>query len=498
MPLFFIKRLFAFRKSLIALLLQTIERRATSCILLTCLLMAVTICLPAPAHAWPTTSQWLPVYKDGVYLQDPIKDATGSRDVVSDANNPAAYMFNDGTYIHFRLRLDQDPSGTGGQGLLGPYGWGVMLDTNQNPGDYEWMIMVDGIAQTEVIELWHNTVQGTLGSPSDKAEILYTTVPLTGNYQVSMADTSFNGNLDYFLDWRFPYATLKQAAGLTDYSPIRLFFGSSNNASNISADTVGGSDLYTGFSDVVTPIGTIPTTGTVRFVADLAGNGDVVEIFAGDTIYIRVDDNDVNYNNATLQTVMVTLISTGGDTAVVTLTETGVNTGIFTSSITTQSGTPVANDGILQVTPGGIVTAEYIDGIDAYYSMNLIRADSLYVISLEPVISLIKGTDPETGAPGQEILYSVHYYNLGTGAASNLVIVDSIPFFTTYIVESMRIGSASSTYDAATPLTDAAGDDEGQLSGNSVIFTINSVAAYDGVANSGSDEGILYFKVKID
>jgi uncharacterized repeat protein (TIGR01451 family) len=206
----------------------------------------------------------------------------------------------------------------------------------------------------------------------------------------------------------------------------------------------------------------------------------------------------VNYNNATLQTVTVTLIATGTDTAVVTLTETGINTGIFTSSITTQPGTPVANDGILQVTPGGVISAEYIDGIDAYYSMNLIRADSLYVMSLEPVISLVKGTDPETAIPGQEILYSVYYHNSGTGAASNLIIVDQIPLFTTYVTETMRIGPASSTYDTAISLSDAAGDDGGQLSGNSVIFTINSVAANDGIENSGSDEGILYFKVKID
>ena len=68
------------------------------------------------AMAWPTTGQWIPIYRGGMYLEDANGDANGSRNVVSDANNPAAYMFNDGTYIHFRLRLDADPSGQGGQG----------------------------------------------------------------------------------------------------------------------------------------------------------------------------------------------------------------------------------------------------------------------------------------------------------------------------------------------------------------------------------------------
>lgn len=460
-------------------------------------LVFLALSFPLGAYAWPTAAQWTPVLQNGVYLQDPLGDAQGPRDVVGNAIYPAAYIFNDGDYIHFRLRLDGDPTGTG-QSLLRPFSWGVLLNTNQNPGTYEWMIMVDGMAKPEVITLWQNTVQGTLGDPSDRPEILHASVPVAGNYRITLADSTFGGNADYFLDWRFPYATLKNATGLTDSSPIQFFFGTSSHSNSISGDLVGGSDLYSGFSDVVTLVGTTPTTGEVSFVADLAGNGDVTQIFAGDTIYIRVDDNDLNYNNATLQTVTVTLIATSGDTAQVTLTETGVDTGIFTGSIPTEQGFPLAGDGILQVMPGDTVNVEYIDGIDALNNTNQIRADSLWVVALEPVISLVKSADPETAAPGGEVIYSISYHNLGQGAASNLVIVDAIPFFTTYVTGSMRIGDAESTYDTATPLTDEADGDGGHLSGNSVIFTISSVAADDGVAGSGSDEGKVYFKVAID
>ena len=465
--------------------------------------MAVNICLPSPVHAWPTTSQWIPVYKSSALLQDPSGDASGSRNVVSDPTNDAAFIFNDGTYINFRLRLDKDPSGTGGQGLLQAFGWGVALDTNQNPGNYEWLFMVDGVAQNETIGLWQNTVQGTLGDASDKPEILQSTIPVSGNYQITMANTAINGDTDYFLDWRFPYATFKSISGLTDYSPIRLFFGSSSSGNNISksgADIVGGSDLYTAFNDVVTPMGTTPTTGTVKFVADLAGNGDVTQIFAGDTIYIRVDDGDLNNNNATLQTVTVTLNATGGDTAVVTLTETGVNTGIFTASILTQAHAAVPNDGIIQVTPGeDWVTAIYVDGIDASYNMNLTRSDSLHVISLIPNINLIKSTDHTSAVPSTELIYSVHYHNTGGSEAKNLIVIDTVPANTTYVVNSLRMGDAGSTYNtAATHPTDATGDDAGEISGTVVTFIIPNVSPDDNVANSGSDEGILYYKVKIN
>nr|NIN61305.1 hypothetical protein [Gammaproteobacteria bacterium]NIT05134.1 hypothetical protein [Gammaproteobacteria bacterium] len=93
------------------------------------------------SFAWPTSSQWIPVPKGGDAIQDPQGDATGSRNVVpDDGSTPAAYIYNDGINIYFRFRLDADPTGTGGQGLLQPYGWGFQIDVDQNADDYEWMM----------------------------------------------------------------------------------------------------------------------------------------------------------------------------------------------------------------------------------------------------------------------------------------------------------------------------------------------------------------------
>jgi uncharacterized repeat protein (TIGR01451 family) len=577
------------------------------------------------AFAWPTTGQWIPVYKGGALLQDSNSDASGSRNVVSDATHAAAFIFNDGTYLYYRLRLDASPAGSGGQGNLPSYGWGLDIDTDANSATYEWLLMVDGISSPENVLLWQNTVQGTLGSPADKPEVLSSSVSLTGNFQITAADTSLNNNRDYFLDFRFPYSTFKQVTGLTDSSPIRIFFGTSSSTQDLSIDLVGGTDLYTGFSDYITPLGTRPTTGAAKFAADLAGNGDVTQIIQGDTLYIRVDDADQNYDSTTTQTVTVTLTTQQGDSESITLTETGVNTGIFTRSITTQSAVPVINNAILQIMPGEIVTATYIDKINVNNQQNQSRTDTLQVqppiiaiskvanptsasagatitytvtitnsgngdgwvtsipdtlpssftyinsstsglttnnptinsqiltwagnwivprktggingtltlvfrgkagtlggtfynnasvngsnfvtastrdtaavIITAPNMVLVKSADKTSARSGEEVIYSIYYRNTGGVQANTLIVVGNIPIHTTYVTGSLKMGGAASTYATATMKTDAAGDDEATCDGATAIFTKTVVSPDDGVPNSGTDEGKVYFKVKIN
>jgi len=566
------------------------------------------------ASAWPTFYEWNPVYRGGMIITDPNGDATGSRNVVSDATHAALFIANDSTYLYFRMRLDQDPAGTGGQGLLKSFGWGILIDTNLNAADYEWMIMLDGITQNENISLKQNTVQSTLGDPSDAPEVISATIPLSGNFQINLADTSFNGDQDYFLDWRFPYSVLLSATGLTGTSPVRFYGGTSPSANNLTAsggDLIGASDLYAGFSDYMTPFGTRPSTGTIRFVQDLSGNGDVTEVTAGQTLYLRVDDADQNYNMTTAQTVTVTLTTTGGDTLSVTLTETGVNTGIFTGSVLTTYGLPVTGNNILEISTGETITATYLDRVDASNNVNQWRSDTVavlgpiisvaktvapsdvtagetvtYTITISntgtaaavitsvqdllpagfaylplttsgltmaepvvnsqiitwsgtwaipkqsvatltfkasaggvngtfynsvtvsgnnfpaattgntapvnvgaPLISLTKQVNTATAGPGEELIYTIHYQNTGGARAKTLVIMDTIPVNTSYVAGSLRRGSASSTYDTATSLTDAMDADAGYFAGGMVFFTISEVAP--------GEIGKVYFKVKI-
>ena len=408
-------------------------------LLLTVLLL---ISLPAAVLAWPDDAQWMPIYRGGLYVQDDNGDTNGSRNIVSDSNNAAAFLHNDGTTMFFRMRLDDDPSGSGGQKELQSFGWGAEFDTNKDASGYEWLIMVDGIG-TEGIHLEENTVQGILGDPGDKSENIVSTISLAGNYRVVTADTSFNGDTDYFLDWKFPYATFKSETGLTDNDPIRIFEGSSSATNSLTengADLMGASDLYAGFSDYMTPLGATTTNGTVKFVEDLAGSGDLTTITGGDTVYIRVDDNDRNYDFLSAQSITVTVTTPTGDTETVTLTETGINTGIFTGSIVSSEDTPTGSDGTLQVAAGETVTVTYVDQITANGTTNLSLIDTLSVSGgAAPNIAVSKSVSPTTAADGDTVTYTVTIANSGTADGTLTSVTDTLPEGFSYVT-----GSSSS------------------------------------------------------
>ncbi|MFA6450056.1 MAG: hypothetical protein WCX65_11330 [bacterium] len=361
-------------------------------------------------------------------LQDPNSDTNGSRNIVSDATHAAAFYFFDGTYLNFRMRLDQDPTGQGGQGLLKQFGWGALIDTNRADPDYEFLVMLDGISQTETISLWQNTVQGDAGSPADQPEALIVSNPVSTNYQISMADSSINGDQDYFLDWRISYAWITQAAGIGINDPIRLFFGSSSSANTLSengGDLVGTSDLTTSWSDYFLPNLAIPSDGSVMFVANLAGTGDVTQAGSGEVLYIKVSDNDRNGLSTTIDTTFVTITTQNGDSVVITLTETGVNTGVFTGSILPVTGVVVSGDGVLQVTPGENVTVKYNDIITANLSPNVLRTDVLQI--LPPVITIAKSVDAAFVLAGATSTYTITITNSGSGDGMLTTIKDSLP-----------------------------------------------------------------------
>jgi len=115
-----------------------------------------------------------------------------------------------------------------------------------------------------------------------------------------------------------------------------------------------------------------------------------------------------------------------------------------------------------------------------------------------PLLCLAKSVDKAQAKPGEELLYTIHYRNAGDGGAQTLVVMDTVPLHTTYVPGSLRLGAADSTYAAATPKTDDAGDDEGAVNGGMIVFTLAVVAPDDGSEGTGADEGKIYFKVTVD
>ena len=151
----------------------------------------------------------------------------------------------------------------------------------------------------------------------------------------------------------------------------------------------------------------------------------------------------------------------------------------------------------MNVTSGTAGTYVNSTGTISVQGGTIAAASATLTVKSPPQIVLTKYVTPSSAQPGEEILYTVWYRNLGDLAATTLIISDSIPLNTTYVTGSMRMGVASSTYATASTLTDAADTDAGSLSGSSVYFTINTVAPYDGAVD-GSDEGRIYFKVTIN
>ena len=438
---------------------NNIYRLLKSSAALLLLVAAALLLKPASAFAWPTDSQWIPLLKGGAVLQDDEGDANGERNVVpNDGSSPAAYLFNDGTYLNYRIRLDDDPSGTGGQGLLRPYGWGFEIDIDQNPDDYEWLVMCDGISSPEVITLGENTDKTGIGDPSDRAENIVASYPLSGNYRIIQAPTNTNGDPDYFLDFRLPYDVFKAQTGITDNTLIRYFIGTSNQATTLSADLVNGSTpnasstLYNMASDYTTPLGIIPPSmifydSTVRFVDNIDGFNDKEVAAAGDTVYIRVDDLDQTSDVNPAQTIRVSLVSAGtGDTETVILNGTGVSSK-FTGSIPSATGGASSQDGILQVLADDTVTVTYVDAIAADRSQSVDRTDTLLIVSTGTDLSLTKTVDNPIPSEGDTIVYTLTLTNHGPAATSGFIpifVADALPPGVTFVGPATGDGSYGS------------------------------------------------------
>jgi uncharacterized repeat protein (TIGR01451 family) len=432
------------------LAIQNCTRTISRCLLAT--LMVLTCA--ASAMAWPLDGEWIPLTRNGALLQDPAGDATKWIDIVSTPTDAPVYFYNDGVYLNFRIRLNGDPRQGSG---LKSFGWGIELDIDQDADDYEWLIMCSGIPSTEGVHLERNTVQGTIGEPSDASELFIAQYPLTGYFQVSVANTSSSGDADYFLDFKLPYAVFKGATGMTDGTAIRFIGGTSNSAQNLNAqgsDLIGSSgnvSLYDGLGDYFTPSGLLPATGSngqVDFVKSLAGNEEATVITVGQTVYVRVSDTDQTPAFNPGQTVVVTLVTSGGDTEVLTLTATGV-AGKFTGSLPSASaaGGRTSRDNILQILAGESVTATYLDILTAAGAATppVARTDILQVTATDTDIRVTKSASTLAPVAGQTMTFTLTASNLGQINATGVQVTDLLPAGLTFV-------SASGSYTSASGL----------------------------------------------
>lgn len=436
------------------------------------------------AFAWPTDGQWIPLPRGGAPITDDEGDTQGSRNVVPDDGTfPAAYIYNDGSYLYYRMRLDEDPTASGaGQGILQSFGWGFEIDIDQNAYDYEWLIMCDGIESPETVSLQLNTDKTHVGDPSDKAEYIAAEYPLIGNHRILMADTCTNDSTpgdgcgtsskdsrDYFLDFRLPYAIFKAVTGITDNTLVRYFVGSSSSSWTLveqGADLVVGSgavkdhELLSELSDYVTPFGTISPTisfydADVSFVDSLDGFTGVTASAPGDRIFIKVYDRDLSLSSNPGGTVLVTVATPGGDIETVILSATGIS-GKYTGYIDSLSVAAVnvgsdiyatnddVLDGTLQLIEGESITVEYLDIIAANRDQQVPRTDTLSITSTGVDISVDKSVDINIPNEGATVNFTVTVTNHGPSNATGLAITDAQPSGLTFATSAPSQGTYTS------------------------------------------------------
>ena len=199
--------------------------------------------------AWPANTAWLALTQAGTPITDPAGDAQGSRDIVGTTTSPAAYVYTDANHMYFRLRISASPLQSATK--LAPFGWGCEFDTDANPQTYEFIAQANGIINGDGVQLSQNTVQQTLNSPSDKAEVLLatysaltanvmfpgTTNPIPPHARAVVAGSTLGGGTDYFIDWAIDLNDFPATVDLV-HNPFRLICGSSNNAQTLNADLI--------------------------------------------------------------------------------------------------------------------------------------------------------------------------------------------------------------------------------------------------------------------
>ncbi len=264
----------------------------------------------AAAQTWPADGSWSALTRGGVPVEDVEGDVVGSRDIVGDATNPAAYIWSDATHMFFRLRLDDDPLDSQRTDLR-PFSWGVEFETDGNTDNFEALVMVNGIANPSIVTLQQNTVQGNIGDPSDSAEVVIQTYPYATHVRVAPAPSMFSADADFFLDFAVAWVDLAMV-GVTPGGSFGIILGSGNSANSFAADI--GTNIADEVSDPTAcsptgcnlPMGqfvlsiTIPTAGAVSPTAtpSISGTSNAPNT----TLTITIDEGTANERVAMVTT----------------------------------------------------------------------------------------------------------------------------------------------------------------------------------------------------
>jgi hypothetical protein len=183
----------------------------------------------AHGQTFPADGSYVPLRCRDRFMFDGVRDQPGAvdeRDIVGDQADPAGLRAVDAQFLYLRMRLDADaaPGAT-----LRPFAWGFAFDTDDDPTDYEALIMLDG--QTGVISIHRNTNVTVANSPTDPADL----PPLSTSMFAQRGRSLGAGGGDHFLDLAIAWTDLA-AVNITPTSLLRVWAGTSSTADRLDAD----------------------------------------------------------------------------------------------------------------------------------------------------------------------------------------------------------------------------------------------------------------------
>ncbi len=179
----------------------------------------------------------------------------------------------------------------------------------------------------------------------------------------------------------------------------------------------------------------------------------------------------------------VTMTSSAGDSEILTLTETPASSGHFEGSIPTSGNAPSTNDGVLQVTGGGTLQAEYIDADDGNGGTNVSRTASAPLDCTAPTVSDLQVSG--IGATRARVTWTTDEPADSVAVASPGTVTASAPErVTTH--ELLLTGLTPCTvYTVSVTSTDEAGN-AGTGGPTAPFSTLDQVAAIDDDVESGT------------
>lgn len=207
------------------------------------------------AHAWPSSSEWQPIPAGSTVLTDAEEDgATLSPhlDLVGDEAEPVGFWYADATHLYLRMRVNASPWQASAGAVLNEGTWTFALDLRDGDGDDD-PLTVDHAISFSGSALGVNTVsllRNNSGQTGPKGRLTLTSTYSTdpdadGVVQLTVADSTFGGDEDWWVDLAVDRETLRDALELdeADTFALALLTGSGRETTTNNEDQAGDTAL---------------------------------------------------------------------------------------------------------------------------------------------------------------------------------------------------------------------------------------------------------------